>query len=118
MTRRRSHEPFFWSLFSSGGMISALVLPGLAFVLWIAVPLGWLAPPTYTGLVHMVENPLLRVGLFVLVSLSAFHWGHRFRFTLYDGLQLSHLFGLIAAVCYGGATVITLVAAYLLWSFA
>ena len=118
MTGRRSNEPFFWSLFSSGGMISALVLPGLAGLLWIAIPLGWLRAPSYAGLVQLVENPLLRLGLFVLISLSAFHWGHRFRFTLYDGLQLNHLFGLIAAVCYGAAALISAAAAYLLWTFA
>ena len=118
MTGKRSNEPFFWSLFSGGGMISALIFPGLAFLLWIAVPLGWLEAPSHASLLELVENPLLRLGLFVLISLSVFHWGHRFRFTLYDGLQLSHLFGLIAVICYGGAVLITVAAAYLLWTFA
>ena len=53
-------------------------------------------------------------GLFLLCSLSLFHWAHRFRYTLYDGLQIKHLNELINAVCYGGAVVGTLVAAYLL----
>jgi fumarate reductase subunit D len=60
---------------------------------------------------------LIRLGLFVLLSFSLFHWGHRFRYTLYDGLQLEHLYALIAVVCYGGATLLTLVAAYVLWTF-
>ncbi len=117
MTVRRSNEPFFWSLFSSGGMISALVMPVLALVLWIAPSVGWMPPVTYAGLVELVRHPLVRVGLFVVISLSLFHWGHRFRFTLYDGLQLHHLFVLIALICYGGATVLILVAGYLLWTF-
>ena len=50
-----------------------------------------------------------------LVSLSMFHWAHRFRFTLYDGLQLYHLAPLIAVICYGGATAVTLAAALVLW---
>lgn len=117
MTEKRSSEPFFWSLFSGGGMLAALTLPVLALLLWLAIPLGWIAAPEPGRLAALVGHPLARLGLFVLVSLGAFHWGHRFRFTLYDGLQLHHLFGLIAAICYGGATLVTLLAAYVLWSF-
>ncbi len=113
----RSIEPFFWSLFSSGGMLCALVLPALAAILWIAVPLGWIAAPSYQGLVAFVANPIFRLAFFGFLALAAFHWGHRFRFTLYDGLQLKHLFGLIAVICYGGATALTVLAAYVLWTF-
>ena len=112
----RSIEPFFWSLFSSGGMLCAMVLPALAAILWIAVPLGWIAAPNHESLVALVAHPIIRLALFGLVALGAFHWGHRFRFTLYDGLQLKHLFGLIAAVCYGTATALTVLAAYVLWT--
>jgi fumarate reductase subunit D len=115
--RERSNEPFFWALFSAGGMISALVLPALVFVLWIAGPLGWIDPPSFVDLSELVRRPLVRMGLLILIALCLVHWGHRFRFTLYDGLQLKHLFGLIAAICYGGATILTLIAAYLLWNF-
>jgi fumarate reductase subunit D len=34
-----------------------------------------------------------------------FHWAHRFRYTLQDGLQLRRLGTPIAVVCYGGALV-------------
>jgi fumarate reductase subunit D len=115
--RHRTIEPFFWSLFSSGGMLAALVLPAVAIVLWIAIPSDWISPPDYGELARAVGHPLMRLGLFALISLSAFHWGHRFRFTLYDGLQLKHLFGLIATICYGGATAITFAAAYVLLTF-
>ena len=38
----RPTEPFFWTFFSSGGMLAALVLPALGFVLWIAARwAGW-----------------------------------------------------------------------------
>ena len=49
------------------------------------------------------ELILVRLFLFALISLSLFHWAHRFRFTLYDGLQVKHLNELIATICYGGA---------------
>jgi hypothetical protein len=32
-------------------------------------------------------------------------------------VQLEHLYGLIAIVCYGGATVLTALAADVLWTF-
>jgi fumarate reductase subunit D len=113
---RRSNEPFFWALFSGGGMLAALLLPALAVLLWFALPLGWVEAPSYEAMLGRLRPPLVRAALFVFVTLCLFHWGHRFRFTLYDGLQLKHLFGLIATVCYGGAAALSLVAAYLLWA--
>ncbi|MGH9464194.1 MAG: fumarate reductase subunit D [Thermoanaerobaculia bacterium] len=110
-------EPFFWSLFSSGGMLAALVLPALVGLLWIAAPLGWVAAPSHAAMVERLAHPLVRLALFVLVALALFHWAHRFRYTLYDGLQLAHLYGLIAVVCYGSAAALTAVAAWVLGSF-
>ncbi len=115
--RERSNEPFFWALFSAGGMFSALVLPALDFVLWIAGPLGWIDAPSFAELSGLVSQPVVRLGLLFLIALCLFHWAHRFRFTLYDGLQLKHLFGLIAVICYGGAAILTLITVYLLWTF-
>jgi fumarate reductase subunit D len=48
--------------------------------------------------------------------LPLFHWAHRFRYTLYDGLQLKHLTALIAVLCYGAALVGTAMTTYLLWT--
>jgi fumarate reductase subunit D len=39
-----------------------------------------------------------------------FHSAHRFRFTLYDGLQLRRFATPIAVLCYGGALVGSLAA--------
>jgi len=57
---------------------------------------------------------LVRVYVFVLISLPLFHWAHRFRYTLYDGLQLKHLTIPIVIFCYGTALAGTILAAYLL----
>ena len=111
---KRPIEPMLWLLFSAGGVMAALFIPMTLFLFGLAFPLGWLAPPSYGHLLAIVSNPLTRVTLFLLCSLSLFHWAHRFRYTLYDGLQIKHLNELINAVCYGGAVVGTLVAAYLL----
>jgi len=113
----RPTEPFFWAFFSSGGMLSALVFPALALVLWVARPLGWVDGPGHAELASLLSPALVRLGIFLLITLSLFHWAHRFRYTLYDGLQLAHLYGLIAVVCYGGATALAAVAAWVLWRF-
>ena len=47
--------------------------------------------------------------------LSRFHWAHRFRHTLYDGLQIKHLNEVIALISYGVAVVGSVIAAMLLW---
>jgi len=112
---RRSREPIIWALFGGGGMVSALFLPALILVLFIALPLGWVEGAAFGDLQALVRHPLTRLGLLVFVSLCWFHWAHRFRYTLYDGLQLSHLNQLIAVLTYGIATVGTVVGAYLLW---
>jgi fumarate reductase subunit D len=84
-------------------MVAALSLPALAFLLWIAGPLGWVHLRSRGDLLAMARHPLGRLSLAVLVTLCLFHWAHRFRYTLYDGLQLKHLNALIAVICYGGA---------------
>ena len=113
---KRSNEPFFWLLFSGGGMLAALLMPALALLLCFALPLGWVEGPSHAELASKFGHPLVKLALFAIITLSLFHWAHRFRFTLYDGLQLSHLYGLIATVSYGSATALTLVAAYLIWT--
>jgi fumarate reductase subunit D len=112
---RRHPEPLLWMLFSAGGVVSALLMPILLILFGLAFPLGWLAPPGRSRLLGILGNPLTGLVLFVLVSLSLFHWAHRFRHTLYDGLQIKHLNELIALLCYGGAVAGSAVAAYLLW---
>ncbi len=112
----RSREPFFWGLFSSGGMLAALLLPAHAVLLWVAAPAGAVRLRSREGLLALVGHPLVRVYLTVLVALSLFHWAHRFRYTLYDGLQLKHLRELIAVVCYGGAAAGSVAAALVVWS--
>ncbi len=101
---RRSREPVLWAMFSGGGMAAAMLLPATVAVLWIAAPLGWVEPPSYEGLRALFLHPLGRVALFTLATLCFFHWAHRFRYTLYDGLQLYHLNQLIAVLTYGIAT--------------
>jgi fumarate reductase subunit D len=112
---KRPIEPLLWLLFSAGGVLAALLLPALLFLFGLAFPLGWLSPPSHGHLLAVLHHPLTRGALFLLCMLALFHWAHRFRYTLYDGLQIKHLNELINLFCYGGAVVGSVVAGYLLW---
>ncbi len=113
---QRSNEAPLWALFSAGGVVAAFLLPIHLFLFGLAFPLGWLGTPTYEHLLALIRHPLAKVYLLLLCSLPLFHWAHRFRYTLYDGLKVKHLNELIFGLCYGGATLGTLFAAYLLWT--
>ena len=63
----------------------------------------------------MLSHPVSRLVLLGLCCCRLFHWAHRFRYTLYDGLQLKRLDKEIGLACYGIALAGTAVAAYLLW---
>ena len=112
---KRSIEPLLWLLFSAGGVLAALLIPILLFLFGLAFPLGWLSPPNHEYLLAVLRHPVTRGVLFFLCALSLFHGAHRFRYTLYDGLQIKHLNGMINLFCYGGAIVGSVVAGYLLW---
>lgn len=111
---KKNADPFWWALFGAGGAFSALFLPVLLLLIGLAIPLGWIAAPDYARMAALAHHPLTRLFLFALISLSLFHWAHRFRYTLYEGLQLKHLFELIAILTYGSAVLGTLVAGYTL----
>jgi fumarate reductase subunit D len=114
-TRRRpSPEPLLWLLFSAGGMIAALLVPILLFLFGVAFPLDLLTPPDHAHLLAVLRNPITRLILFGLCALALFHWAHRFRYTLYDGLQLKRFSVVIILFCYGGAVVGSIISAYLL----
>jgi fumarate reductase subunit D len=112
---KRSNEPFLWLMFSAGGVVSALLLPVHVLLFGLAEPLGWVTTP-HDRLLAIVQHPAARLYLLVLCTLPLFHWAHRFRYTLYDGLQIKHLNEVINAACYGAAVLGTALAAYLLWA--
>jgi fumarate reductase subunit D len=113
MAKRRA-EPLLWLLFSSGGMAAALLLPVLLVFFGLVFPAGWVSAPGYAHVLSVARYPLTRIVLLGLFVLALFHWAHRFRYTLYDGLQLKHLSTLIMVGCYGGALVGSGFAVYLL----
>jgi fumarate reductase subunit D len=109
-------EPFVWTLFSAGGVVAALLMPVHILLFGLAFPLGWLPDLSHGRALALIDHPLEKIYLFVFCSLPLFHWAHRFRYTLYDGLQIKHLNEVITVFCYGGAIIGTALATYLLWS--
>jgi fumarate reductase subunit D len=115
---KRHPEPFLWLLFSAGGLVAALLMPMFLALFGLAFPLGWLTPPDHARVARVLGHPLTRIVLFGACALSLMHAAHRFRYTLYDGLQIKHLNEVIALICYGGAIAGTAIAAYLLLTVA
>ncbi len=113
MTRRRI-EPLVWLMFSAGGVLAAVLLPSLALLFGLAFPLGWLDRPDHEHLLAVVGHPLtllILLGVFVLLLV---HSAHRFRYTLYDGLQVKKK-RTVAVLCYGAAVVGSVAAVVVLW---
>lgn len=108
----KSNEPFWWSLFSAGGVVAALFIPITLLVTGIAVPLGWVEAESLRALV--VNNLPVKIYLFVVISLPLFHWAHRFRYVAVD-LGLKGIGSPLAVVCYGAAVVGTVLAVVFLF---
>ncbi len=108
----KSGEAFWWSLFSAGGMVAALLVPIHVVLGGIMAPLGLVSAETLSSL---VSHPLTKLYLLVLFSLTFFHCVHRIRHTLYDtglrGYQTP-----IAVICYGAAIIGTVATIFVLVS--
>lgn len=105
---RRTPEPYFWLLFSAGGMAAALTLPILMLLFGVLLPLGVVDIDT-AHLEAVVRHPLTRIVLAGIFVLALFHAAHRFRFTVEHGLQLGRFDRAIAVCCYGAAALGSLV---------
>ena len=112
----KSNEPIWWSLFSAGGMVAAMMFPILIIITGILVPFGLVGddPLNFERIREAVSQPLVKLILFTIISLPLFHWAHRFRFTLVD-VGLKSVSTLISILCYGGAIAGTIVSAVLFW---
>ena len=113
----KSNEPIWWSLFSAGGMIAAMVFPILIIITGIIIPFELVNddPLNFDRIHSAVSHPIIKLILFSIISLPLFHWAHRFRFTLVD-IGLKSISTFISIFCYGGAICGTIVAAVTLFS--
>jgi fumarate reductase subunit D len=113
VTRRRV-EPLVWLMFSAGGVLAAVFLPILVILFGLAFPLGWADPPDYQHLLAVIGHPVTFVILLGLFVLMLVHSAHRFRYTLYDGLQIKKK-RTVAVLCYGAALAGSVAALTALW---
>jgi fumarate reductase subunit D len=110
MSMARSNEPLWWGPFSAGMMIGAVCVPALIVITGFLLPLG--APAGAERARVLINHPLTRALLFVVISSSLFHWAHRFRYILVD-LGLHGGKQIVAFLCYGTAVAGTVVTAAL-----
>jgi fumarate reductase subunit D len=113
MTRRRV-VPLVWLMFSTGGVLAAVFLPILVLLFGLAFPLGWLDPPAHEHLLAVISHPVTLVVLLGLCVLMLVHSAHRFRYTLYDGLQIKAK-RTVGVLCYGAAIVGSVATVAVLW---
>ena len=106
---KRSNEPIAWSLFGAGGMLLALVGPGLVLATGFLLPFAEPAA-AFHAVDGLIANPLGKLALLACIALTLYHTVHR----LHHGLQELHVplpHRLVAGLAYGGATVLTIASA-------
>jgi fumarate reductase subunit D len=101
---KRRVLPLLWLAFSGGGVMAAVFLPVLVFLFAFAFPLDWISPPDHDHLSAVVGHPLTFLFLLAMFPVLLVHSAHRFRYTLYDGLQIKAK-RTVAVLCYGVAAV-------------
>ena len=113
--RLKTTDPIWWGLFSAGGTVAAFLVPVHILVTGLGVGLGWISVDTlsYERVRELLENPLVRLYLLVLISLPLFHSAHRLRHILID-LGGGALKKPISVLCYGSAIAGTVAAVWLL----
>ena len=116
MYKMDKKEPFWWGMFSVGGVVAALLAPIHIFISGLAVPLNLLDAEVlgYAHMKELVAHPLVKIFLFVMVVLPLYHAAHRIRFSLYE-LGVREFRISMDILCYGGALVGTGLAAYILF---
>jgi|SRR5581483_5458986 len=105
----------WWGLFATGGMVAAVLLPVHILLQGILGPMGVLPVVSnrYDTAAAAVANPLVKLYLFVLISLPFFHAAHRLRFLVFElGLRGGRM--LVPILCYGAAILGMLAAALVL----
>ena len=69
---RASNEPLFWSLFSAGGMVAAMIIPVLIIVTGLLVPADAIG---FDHLQTLFTNPLVKYGIRSIPTLLVFKGG-------------------------------------------
>ncbi len=107
LTRKRSNEPIFWSLFGAGGVVTALLMPALVLIIGFAGLLGNDALG-YERMIAFASSLFGTLCLGTVVSLTFWHSCHRIYHSMHDlGIDTSR--GPWAILFYGLAALGTIV---------
>ncbi|WP_404363208.1 fumarate reductase subunit FrdD [Marinobacter sp.] len=84
--RWKHHEPFFWSLFGAGGVISAFCAPVIVLLIGLLLPLHLLpeAAYNYESLHALAQSLWVKGAVLIIVALSLWHCAHRIFHGLHD----------------------------------
>lgn len=95
-------EPLIWGPFVTGNFLTPLVFPAIVLVLGIAGPLGWLPEGalSYERAHALATNPIVVIGILVVLPLALLAGAHHLRFGLID-VGTAEADGPRALVLYG-----------------
>lgn len=95
-------EPLIWGPFVTGNFLTPLVFPAIVLMLGIALPLGWLPADalSYERAFALASNPIVVLGVLVVIPLALLAGAHHLRFGLID-LGSADADGPRALVLYG-----------------
>ena len=113
MYKINTNEPFWWALFMGGAGLVGMLLPIHIIVYGLAVGLSLVNHEANfaASLATFLGNPLVKLYVFGLCSLTFFHWAHRFRYFVFDlGMRGGRT--AMEFICYGTAVVGTIYTAY------
>lgn len=119
--RGRSHEPIWWSLFGMGGIIAAVFVPVMIFVVGIGGAAGWDAVTEALahgedGIGALLRHAPVRAVLGLILALATVHAAHRIRHTLID-LHVHAPPAVLIVASYGAAAVVSVLIAIVLALF-
>ncbi len=82
----KHNEPFFWSLFGAGGVVTAFITPILVLVIGILIPLGILPAEIldYERMLGFAGTLIGKLLLLVIIALTFWHCVHRIYHSLHD----------------------------------
>lgn len=107
-----SLEPLWWSLFGLGGAVAAFLLPAHIIIQGVLAPAGWVSGNellSYDRMITILSSPIAKIYFLILIVFPLYHAAHRIRMTL-DDLRIGALSAILPLFCYGGATVLSIVA--------
>src|SRR5579871_913460 len=111
---RRSNRPLGWVMFGTGGFLVAFFFPIHILLTGVLQPLGWVPTPDQHHMLTLLENPITRIYLAILLIFAFWHAGYRLRDTICDAFGVRALDFPIMLVCFIGAAAGTVATLWML----